>query len=118
MTPRTVRDRAVFAAWTAWLRLQLRRRGARLILDAPHGARLDGLPHLRVERLGTGDATLTLRLGRGVSLGRATHLDVWAGGTNRLTLDDGAYLQQASACSCAGGRSRWAPTRTCAMAPC
>ncbi|MEA2296601.1 MAG: 2,3,4,5-tetrahydropyridine-2,6-dicarboxylate N-succinyltransferase [Solirubrobacteraceae bacterium] len=88
----SLRHRARFAAWVALLRVQLRRRGATLVVDAPHGARLDGFPHVRVEALGDGDATFVLRLGRGVSLGRATHLDVWAGGANELSLGDGAYL--------------------------
>jgi len=98
-----VLHRLRFAAWIAWLRVQLRRRGARLILDAPHGARLDGFPHLDVWPAGTGDATLTLRLGRGVSLGRATHLDVLAGGTNLLELGDGAYLQHGVRLQLRGG---------------
>ncbi len=98
-----LRHRARFAAWAAWLRLQLRRRGARLDLHAPHGARLDGLPRVRVEALGDGTATVTLRLGRGVSLGRATHLDVWARGTNVLELGDGAYLQHGVRLQLRGG---------------
>jgi len=95
--------RARFAAWTAYLRAQLRRRGARLVVDAPHGARMDGFPHVRVERLGQGDATTVLRLGRGVSLGRATHLDLWAGGTNELALGDGAYLMHGVRLQLRGG---------------
>ncbi len=93
-TANALRHRLAFAVWVALLRVQLRRRGARLIVDAPHGARLDGFPHLCVEALGDGDATTTLRLGAGVSLGRCTQIDVWAGGTNRLELADGAYLQR------------------------
>ncbi len=89
-----LRHRLAFAIWVALLRVQLRRRGARLIVDAPHGARLDGFPRVCVQPLGAGDATTTLRLGPGVSLGRCTQLDVWAGGTNRLELGDGAYLQR------------------------
>jgi acetyltransferase-like isoleucine patch superfamily enzyme len=84
-----LRHRARFAVWTAWLRLQLRRRGARLLLDAPHGARIEGWPHVDVQARGSGEAILTLRIGRGVSLGRALHLDMWAAGTNRLELGDG-----------------------------
>jgi acetyltransferase-like isoleucine patch superfamily enzyme len=95
--------RARFAAWTALLRLQLRRRGARLVVEAPHGARLHGFPHVRVEALGTGDATFVLRLGRGVALGRATHLDVWAGGSNELSLGDGAYLMHGVRLQLRGG---------------
>jgi acetyltransferase-like isoleucine patch superfamily enzyme len=102
-TLNSVLHRARFAAWTAYLRAQLRRRGARLVVEAPHGARLDGFPHVRVEALGEGDATFVLRLGRGVSLGRATHLDVWAGGTNELALADGAYLMHGVRLQLRGG---------------
>jgi hypothetical protein len=98
-----LRHRLQFAAWTAWLRLQLRRRGARLVVEAPHGARLDGFPSVRIEDLGSGDATLTLRLGRGVSLGRATHLDLWAKGANRLELADGVYFQHGVRVQLRGG---------------
>ncbi|MGI8623013.1 MAG: acyltransferase [Solirubrobacteraceae bacterium] len=98
-----LRHRARFAAWTALLRAQLRRRGARLVVEAPHGARLDGFPAVRVEALGTGSATFWLRLGRGVSLCRATQLDVWAGGTNVLELGDGVYLQHGVRLQLRGG---------------
>ena len=53
--------RARFAAWVILLRARLARHGARLVLHAPHGARLDGLPHVRVDALGDGAATFTLR---------------------------------------------------------
>lgn len=98
-----LRHRLRFAAWTAWLRLQLRRRGARLVVQAPHGARMDGLPHVDVRPTGTGGASFTLRLGRGVALGRATQLDVFAGGTNVLELGDGAYLQHGVRLQLRGG---------------
>lgn len=87
-----LRHRLRFALWAAFVALQLRRRGARLVLDAPFGARLDSLPHVDIDPGGDGGRTFTLRIGRGVSLGRATHLDVSAGGTNTLELGDGAYL--------------------------
>ena len=98
-----LRHRTRFALWAALLRARLRRRGARLILDAPHGARLHGLPHVDVQAAGEGDATLTLRLGRGVALGRATHLDLWAGGTNLLELGDGVYFQHGVRVQLRGG---------------
>jgi acetyltransferase-like isoleucine patch superfamily enzyme len=98
-----LRHRARFAGWTAWLRLQLRRRGARLVLDAPHGARIEGWPHVDVRPRGDGDRTLTLRIGHGVSLGRALHLDVWASGTNRLELGDGVYFLHGARVQLRGG---------------
>lgn len=81
-----------FAAWVVLLGLRLRRRGARLVVEAPHGARIDGFPHLAVDATGGGGGTFTLRLARGVKLGRATHLDLLASGTNTLELGEGAYL--------------------------
>ena len=98
-----LRHRARFALWTAWLRLQLRRRGATLVIDAPHGARIEGWPHVDVRPLGEGDATLHLRIGRGVSLGRGLHVDVWARGTNRLELGDGVYFLHAARVQLRGG---------------
>jgi acetyltransferase-like isoleucine patch superfamily enzyme len=82
------RHRLRFRLWTALLGLQLRRRGARLTVDAPHGARMDTWPHVTV-----GDAvrSFTLRVARGVKLGRATHIDLLAG-DNVLEIGDGAYL--------------------------
>ena len=81
-----------FRLWVALLRRRLARHGARLVLDAPHGARFDAFPHVKITADGEGDGTLTLRIGRGVSLGRDTTLEVWARGTNALTLGDGAYF--------------------------
>jgi acetyltransferase-like isoleucine patch superfamily enzyme len=98
-----LRHRAAFLLWTASLRAQLRRRGAALDLDAPHGARIDGWPHVAVDGLGDGDRVLRLQIGRGVSLGRALHIDVWAGGTNALTLGDGVYFQHGVRIQLRGG---------------
>ncbi|HVL94594.1 MAG TPA: acyltransferase [Solirubrobacteraceae bacterium] len=98
-----LRHRLAFAAWTGWLRLQLRRRGARLELDAPHGARLAGWPVVDVEPVGEGEAVLALRIGRGVRIGHRLHLGVWAGGTNRLELGDGVYFQHGVRLELRGG---------------
>ena len=83
---------ALFRLWVAYLRLRLRRHGARLVLEAPHGARFDGFPHVKVSDEGAGEGVLTLRLARGVSLGRDTTLEIWARGTNLLAMGEGAYL--------------------------
>jgi acetyltransferase-like isoleucine patch superfamily enzyme len=82
------RHRMAFRLWTALLALRLRRGGARLSVDAPHGARMDTWPHVSI---GDGLRSFTLRVGRGVKLGRATHLDLQAG-DNVLEIGDGAYL--------------------------
>jgi len=84
--------RARFRLWAARLDLELRRRGGRLVLDAPHGLRFDGPPRIRAVMRGEGDGTFTLRVGRRASVGRDLHLEVWAQGTNVLELGDDAYL--------------------------
>ena len=98
-----LRHRARFVLWTAWLRLQLRRRGVRLAIHAPHGARIESWPNLRVEPLGDAGGTLVLRIGRGVSLGRALQLDVWGRGTNRLELGDGVRFLHGARVQLRGG---------------
>src|SRR3954454_10334486 len=84
--------RARFRAWAAHLELELRRRGARLVLDAPHGLLFESAPQLRVVMAGRGDATLPLRIGRNVFIGRNVLLEVWAQGTNELVLGDDSYM--------------------------
>lgn len=101
-----LRHRARFAAWAAALRLRLRRHGARLVLDAPHGARFGAPPRVRVHGLGEGEATFTLRLGRGVDLGTALTLELWAGATNRLEIGDGVYFLTAPRIELRGGSIR------------
>ncbi len=98
-----LRHRVRFAIWTAWLRVQLRRRDSELKVDAPHGARIEGWPHVDVRAIGEGPGSLYLRIGRGVSLGRALHLEVWAGGTNRLELGDGMYFLHGARVELRGG---------------
>lgn len=83
---------ARFRAWAMRLDLALRRRGGRLVLDAPHGLVFESAPRLRAIMKGDGDGTFTLRIGRGVSVGRDLHLELWATGTNSLELGDGSYL--------------------------
>jgi acetyltransferase-like isoleucine patch superfamily enzyme len=83
---------ARFRAWASRLDLELRRRGGRLILDAPYGLGFGSPPRIRALATGAGAATLTLRIGRGVILGHDVHLEVWAGGTNVLDLGDGSSV--------------------------
>jgi len=73
---RAARRRARFGAWAARLRVELARRGARLALDAPHGADFDDPPLVKVRWAPPGGGTFTLRLGRRVHLGRHTVLDL------------------------------------------
>ena len=103
-----LRHRLRFRVWIAMLGLRLRRRGGRLIVDAPHGARMGSMPSVEIEPFGDGDATFTLRLGRGVKLGRATHIDIHALGTNVLEMDDGAYLMHGVRLQLRGGAIRMA----------
>jgi acetyltransferase-like isoleucine patch superfamily enzyme len=98
--------RARFQAWARRLDVELRRRGARLVLDAPHGAQLASLPVVRVTQLGDGDATFTLRIGRGVSLGRGVTIAVWSLGTNVLELGDDAIVEDQVHLQLRGGSIR------------
>jgi acetyltransferase-like isoleucine patch superfamily enzyme len=72
--------------------VELRRRGGRLVLDAPHGVAFDSPPRLRVIAAGAGEGTLTLRIGPGVRLGHDVHLELWAAGTNVLELGQDSTL--------------------------
>ncbi len=67
--------------------MRVRRAGGRLVVEAPHGARLRGLPALDVR----GPGTTTLRLGRDVDLGRDLTLDLWPGG-GTLAVGDGTQF--------------------------
>src|SRR3954453_13183522 len=84
--------RVRFRAWARRLDVELRRRGGRLVLDAPHGLTFDTPPRIRAVMRGDGDGTLTLSIGRNVHLGRDVGMEVWAGGTNVLELRDDAYV--------------------------
>jgi acetyltransferase-like isoleucine patch superfamily enzyme len=72
--------------------MELRRRGGRLELDAPHGIAFDAPPELKIVMRGEGDGTFTLRAGRNVSIGRHVLLEVYATGTNVLDLGDDSYI--------------------------
>jgi acetyltransferase-like isoleucine patch superfamily enzyme len=89
----TMLRRLRFVLWTTRLRLLIRRRGGKLVLDAPWGARLKGAPRLAVAARGEGDAIFHLRIGRNVAIGRDMSLRVDARGSNRLDLGDGVVLQ-------------------------
>jgi acetyltransferase-like isoleucine patch superfamily enzyme len=109
VTARESWRRARFEAWVARLRLELKLHGARLIVDAPHGLVFDEPPFLRIHRLGEGDATFTLRIGRGVTFGRGVELEIWAGGTNLLELGDHAFVMDHAHVSLRDGSIRMGP---------
>jgi acetyltransferase-like isoleucine patch superfamily enzyme len=91
----SVRDAAHTARFRLWakrLDLELRRRGGRLALDAPHGLHFDAPPSLKVVMRGDGDGTFTLKVGRNVTIGRNVLLELYATGTNRLELHDDSYV--------------------------
>jgi acetyltransferase-like isoleucine patch superfamily enzyme len=92
-------DAARLRLWALRADLELRRKGGRLELVAGDGVRLEGFPRIRAARRGAGSATLTVRLGSGVRIGRDVVIEVWARGTNVLEIGDhglvfdGAILQ-------------------------
>jgi acetyltransferase-like isoleucine patch superfamily enzyme len=98
-----LRQRARFALWVAWLRLQLRRRGARLEVSRAGVVRFGRAPRVRVLELGDGERVTRLRFGEGVSLGDGMSLDVWAGGSNLLEVGDGAYFLAGARVELRGG---------------
>jgi acetyltransferase-like isoleucine patch superfamily enzyme len=77
-----------FQAWIVRARLELRRCGGRLRIEAPHGARFDSSPAIKSIPEGSGSGTLTLRIGRDVWLGRKMTIEVWARGDNVLEIGD------------------------------
>jgi acetyltransferase-like isoleucine patch superfamily enzyme len=85
--------RARFTLWTTRLRFELWRKGGRLELDAPRGARLKGAPTLHVTGDGDGDGVLRLQLGRDVTFGRGISIRIRAGGTNVVELGDRTDVQ-------------------------
>src|ERR1700754_2786686 len=105
---RAALQRARFRAWALRTDRLLRRRGGRLVLDAPWGARLDGLPVVRVLPDGAGDGTFTLRIGRDVRFGRGIALEVWAAGTNVLELGDFTQVRDSAHFELHSGRMRLA----------
>ncbi len=85
--------RARFSLWTTRLRFELWRKGGRLELLAPRGARLKGAPTLHVTGEGDGDGVLRLRIGRDVTFGRGISMRIRAKGTNVLELGDRTDVQ-------------------------
>ena len=95
-----------FRGWAARLRIELRRNGGRLVLDAPHGTLLEKGPSIRARMTGDGDGTFTLRIGRNVTIGRGVRLVVWALGTNVLEIGDDTLIDDQVHLHLRGGEIR------------
>lgn len=112
-TARRGRDayrQARFRAWAARLKLELKRNGGRLVLDAPHGALMEEPPLVRARMLGDGDATFTLRIGEGVTIGRRCVIEIWARGTNVLEIGDRVLIEDDVKLHLNGGTIKVGPT--------
>jgi acetyltransferase-like isoleucine patch superfamily enzyme len=100
---------ARFRAWAVRVDLELRRRGGRLELDAPHGLAFEDPPLIRARQLGAGGGTLTLRIGRGVSVGRRCAIEIWAGADNTIDLGDNVLIEDDVKLHLFGGSVRVGP---------
>ena len=98
--------RARFATWAARLRCELARKGAKLALDAPHGADFDDPPLIKVRWAPPGGGTFTLRLGEHVELGRNTVLDLAPDRDALLEIGDQAEFGQGARIWLRGGSIR------------
>lgn len=88
------------------LRVELARKGAKLVLDAPHGADFDDAPLVKVRWAPPGGGTLTLRLGEHVHLGSHTVLDVAPDADAVLELGDEVVFGQGARLWLRGGAIR------------
>jgi acetyltransferase-like isoleucine patch superfamily enzyme len=79
------------------------------VVDAPHGALFDGAPTIKATRQGEGSATLTLRFGKNVRLGRGMTLEVWALGDNLLEAGDDVTFLNDVRISLRSGSVRFGP---------
>ncbi|MCW3013877.1 MAG: acetyltransferase [Solirubrobacterales bacterium] len=94
---------ARFRAWALVVRARLRRLGGDLVLDVAAPPRLRGLPHVDIDGH---PGTLTLRIGRGVRIGRDLVIDLAAGVDGEIVLADGVTLQDGVRLQPWGGRIR------------
>jgi acetyltransferase-like isoleucine patch superfamily enzyme len=100
---------ARFRAWAARLDIELRRRGGRLELDAPHGLAFEEPPLIRARAIGEGGGVFTLRLGRGITIGRRCAIEIWAGADNLLEIGDDTLIEDDVKLHLFGGRIRVGP---------
>jgi acetyltransferase-like isoleucine patch superfamily enzyme len=82
-----------FRVWLAELRLRLRAAGARLEVDAPHGAVLESRPVVKAYPLGKGTGVFRLRIGPDVRIGSLLVIELFARGDNALALGAGSVIQ-------------------------
>ena len=113
-TAAAARRQVRFAKWARSLEFQLRRVGSGLDLDAPHGADFETPPSFHPVHGGlptppSDTPSLTLRLGRGVYLGRGLTIEYRADGQNVLELGEQCYLQDSNRFVLAGGRISMGP---------
>src|SRR5687768_291403 len=83
-----------FRMWVAGLRLKLRAHGCRLVVDAPHGAVIQGRPDVRIFPQGDGTGSVTLRFGKGVWVGHGFALDIDPRGENLLEVGDDSLIMR------------------------
>jgi acetyltransferase-like isoleucine patch superfamily enzyme len=100
---------ARFRAWAARLDLELRRRGGRLQLDAPYGVAFEEPPLIRARASGDGGGVFTLRIGRGVTIGRRCAIEIWSRSDNLLELGDDTLIEDDVKLHLFGGRIRVGP---------
>jgi acetyltransferase-like isoleucine patch superfamily enzyme len=84
---------ARFRAWAARAKLQVRRNGGRLEIDAPWGVQMEEPPLIRARNLGDGEGLTRMRFGRGVTIGRRFVIELWARGTNVLEIGDQVLIE-------------------------
>lgn len=87
-----VRMRLRFHLWVARTRFELRRYGAKLVIDAPHAAHLDELPVIRAFPDGDGKAVTTLRIGRDARIGKNLTIELFAKAENNFEVGDTARI--------------------------
>jgi acetyltransferase-like isoleucine patch superfamily enzyme len=111
----TARREAAFRAWAARFDLELRRRGSRLVLDCDGAPTWETPPSLEaiahrpsIPTRGS-RPTFTLRLGKGVHLGRGLTIEYRDDGHNLLELGDGVHLQDGNRFVLADGRVSLGP---------
>jgi acetyltransferase-like isoleucine patch superfamily enzyme len=93
-----------FELWVLELRLRLRAAGGKLRVDAPQGAVLEGRPAIKAYPLGEGGGTFTLRIGRGVHIGRHLALELSARDDNTLEIGDESLIMDGVRLILRGGR--------------
>jgi acetyltransferase-like isoleucine patch superfamily enzyme len=82
-----------FRLWVTELRLRLRTCGARLELDAPHGAALEARPVVKAYPMGTGSGVFRLSIGPDVRIGSSLVIELFAAGDNSLAIGAGSVIQ-------------------------